>query len=592
MAENLWPALASNLAVTLAIGIVAHVVHATRRYPAFAHILWVLALLKLITPSWIQVHGIAIQAMPFDGILPEGSTTFFDAPGAANAAASVAFEAGTNIGEEAALAEPLSSSWWSSFGTMLVSTNLILSAWFVGVLVFGIVPLVRASALHKLLRRSARPLPIRVRTMSRDVAHAIGLRRVPVVHETEASVAPFTWAMFGRAIVVVPRPVVEALDDAQLCAVLLHEFTHVKRFDPLVRWLEWAVVALHWWNPLAWWIRHRIRIDEELACDAQVLAHGRFDRRNYANSLLSVAECLVTTAVRPPVFASGIDSGGNLERRIKMIAFGRIAVTPRGLRLVAALLAVVVLPMSFARAQDFRAVERRLGAAIEAGELTIDQARIMMDALRKSVASRFLEQKNDRESAKRIAEVREKIAMAVREGKLSKEDARRKLTAYEDALRKDQQNEEMKLRAEKFRSIKDDIREAVKRGAISEKDAKKKLAAAQEKLFSDRKRPEPETDEAKTKQKYEAAVKRIKDAVKDGKLDKKQAEAKLIALKKSIYVDESTDLPARLEKFRLLQDEINAAVREGRLDKNEAKSKLADLQLLYFGGANQDRRGK
>ncbi|MCA8972173.1 MAG: hypothetical protein KDC95_20465 [Planctomycetes bacterium] len=596
MTESLIHALVSNLVVAVAIVCVTHVVHATRRYPAVAHVLWVLALFKLMTPPWLHASFLSLggpgasgHSVPFEtqeltaaASATGGAPGFGVAVGPSDGVPSGGFEVSAWLSGAADLSEWMTTHAWVP--------SLLAAIWLLGALCFAVVPLMRVRALHRLLQRSTVRSSDRIGSLSREVASAIGLRRVPVVQETIARIAPFTWAVFGPARVIVPRSVVESLDDAQLRAVLLHEFTHVQRGDPLVRWLEWAVVVVHWWNPIAWWVRHRLRIDEELACDAHALAHARVDRRNYANSLLSVAECLVTTDVRPPVLASGIDSGGTLERRIKMIAFGRIAAMPRGLRLVAALLAVVVLPMSFARAQDFRAVERRLGAAIEAGELSIDQARIMMDALRRSVASQSRAPKVDSETKSRVDVVRDKLALAVREGKISKEDARRKLTAFEEALRKDQQNEEMKLRAEKLRWVKDELREAVKRGDLSEKEAELKLRATQERVFSDRVRSKPESDEAKAEKKYADAVRRIKEAVKDGKLDEAQAETKLHAIHKSIYEGASEDLPTRLQKFMVIQDEIKAAVREGRMDKSEAKRKLADLQMSYFGGANQDRR--
>ena len=56
----------------------------------------------------------------------------------------------------------------------------------------------------------------------------------------------------------------------------------------------------------------------------------------------------------------------------------------RWLRVCVLLCAVVVLPLGIASAQDYKAVEKRLGEAVANGELSLAQASVMMDALRKA----------------------------------------------------------------------------------------------------------------------------------------------------------------------------------------------------------------
>lgn len=59
---------------------------------------------------------------------------------------------------------------------------------------------------------------------------------------------------------------------------------------------------------------------------------------------------------------------------------------PAALRMAIVAVAICVFPLGFVHAQDFDAVERRLGGAVEAGELSLEQASMMMDALRRSSA--------------------------------------------------------------------------------------------------------------------------------------------------------------------------------------------------------------
>lgn len=69
--------------------------------------------------------------------------------------------------------------------------------------------------------------------------------------------------------------------------VLLHEQTHIRRGDNLWRMLAFALVAIHWFNPIAWVFLKMLLTDLELACDEGVLVKLGPDRRKeYALSLL------------------------------------------------------------------------------------------------------------------------------------------------------------------------------------------------------------------------------------------------------------------------------------------------------------------
>lgn len=81
---------------------------------------------------------------------------------------------------------------------------------------------------------------------------------------------------YGGACVTAPftlgilRPRVYLPDDLQGTArqaVLLHEQTHIRRRDPLTKPLFYAVVCLHWFNPLAWLAFCTFERDMEAACD-------------------------------------------------------------------------------------------------------------------------------------------------------------------------------------------------------------------------------------------------------------------------------------------------------------------------------------
>lgn len=94
---------------------------------------------------------------------------------------------------------------------------------------------------------------------------------------------------------------------------LAHELAHVRRRDYLVRWIEWLACVCFWWNPVVWWARYNLRINEELCCEAQVVSSLKPKPHTYGDSLLKAVEILFYPAHRPPAMASEINSGRLLK---------------------------------------------------------------------------------------------------------------------------------------------------------------------------------------------------------------------------------------------------------------------------------------
>jgi bla regulator protein BlaR1 len=100
-------------------------------------------------------------------------------------------------------------------------------------------------------------------------------------------------AVFGvmRPCLLVPEGLLETLGHHESRLVLLHEMLHIRRRDLLVNWLRTFALALHWFNPLAWIAMRRLRLDQELACDASVLGLiAPPERGDYGRALLKCLE--------------------------------------------------------------------------------------------------------------------------------------------------------------------------------------------------------------------------------------------------------------------------------------------------------------
>ncbi|WP_294268778.1 M56 family metallopeptidase [uncultured Sphingomonas sp.] len=129
------------------------------------------------------------------------------------------------------------------------------------------------------------------RFRTRLLADAETLDAVEGVRVVASDGAPGPLA-FGiwRRYVAFPRDFAERYDADERDLALAHELGHHARGDLIANWIALAVLALHWFNPLAWRAFHAFRADQELANDASVLrGRSRADRHVYACAIVKAA---------------------------------------------------------------------------------------------------------------------------------------------------------------------------------------------------------------------------------------------------------------------------------------------------------------
>ncbi len=82
---------------------------------------------------------------------------------------------------------------------------------------------------------------------------------------------PLAFGVFRRCIAV-PRDFARDYDAHERDLALAHERAHHARGDLIAGWAALALLAAHWWNPVAWLAARAFREDQEFAADAHVLA--------------------------------------------------------------------------------------------------------------------------------------------------------------------------------------------------------------------------------------------------------------------------------------------------------------------------------
>ncbi len=165
---------------------------------------------------------------------------------------------------------------------------------------------------------------------------------------------PFVFGVF-RPKIYIPA----GLTGEETRYIILHEQTHIRRHDHVVKFLAYFILCLHWFNPLAWAAFLLMSADMEMSCDERVLKElGGETKRAYSMSLLSLAAERRIIGGSPLAFGEG----GMKERIKNVLNFKK----PSRVIITAAVVLVAVLSVGFA-------MDRTVGG--RAAEITLDQVR-------------------------------------------------------------------------------------------------------------------------------------------------------------------------------------------------------------------------
>jgi beta-lactamase regulating signal transducer with metallopeptidase domain/predicted nucleic acid-binding Zn-ribbon protein len=148
-----------------------------------------------------------------------------------------------------------------------------------------------------------------------EVRAQVGCRpRIRLVTSSEIDI-PAVFGLF-RPVVILPIHSSTWLED-RLMAVLQHELIHVIRLDWPIRVAARFAATVYWFNPLVWWAKRRLDLEQEMACDEEVLSLGS-RASSYACHLLGIAR---TAVHRPALAVAGLEMArrSDLEERIMSI---------------------------------------------------------------------------------------------------------------------------------------------------------------------------------------------------------------------------------------------------------------------------------
>ena len=243
---------------------------------------------------------------------------------------------------------------------------LLCLVWLVGSAGVILVSVTRIVRFQRLLRSEGATDESLQREVD-QLAAEMGVRTPPLLALLPSRLSPLLWPIGRRARILFPQELVGRLEGAGRRSLFLHELAHLRRRDHWVRFLELIVTAVYWWNPVVWWARREIARWEEECCDACVIAQLPGGRRTYATALLATLEFLSESRPVWPVAASGAVRLQSVRTRLAGILnqqrTGVLTGSSCWLLGVTALFALALGP----------ALTERDGPALEASEAAVEE---------------------------------------------------------------------------------------------------------------------------------------------------------------------------------------------------------------------------
>lgn len=316
MAEPNWLVGSSSVAAVLAIA--AWSVNRFAKRPAVAHVLWVLVLLKLLTPPVFSV-SIPVPMSAWAGQGQKSIPIGVDRSGMHGIQAAI-----VNRPDLHELTSSRPGLLWAS---VWAAGSLVMLLW-----------VVRASRrVNRLIEQRGRFDILSTRQLAGLVANP--KVRTPSVWLIDAIVSPMLVSpMFSRSFwrsksdvkIIVPKALWKQLDEDARGVLLLHEWTHLRRRDWIVRIVEVVSMITFWWHPLVWIAKRQIEDCEETCCDLAAACGHQESRRVYAEAILKTLDFLCEPfernlrEVESRPLASGVGRLPKIEHRLRQIIQGNV----------------------------------------------------------------------------------------------------------------------------------------------------------------------------------------------------------------------------------------------------------------------------
>ena len=309
---------------------------AFRRRPQMTYVLWMLVLVKAVTPPFESAMFSIWNLLPSTGT--ESVT--------ANAVVRQfsAADVSTAPIEQYAVVGNLNGQTWTGvaeeFAGPSISTIAVI-AWACGMLAMLFLSFRAIWRVNHLVRRNTCEDDSRLNKCIYQLASELRMRTRPAAVVLDFPIGPAVRRIL-RPQLLFPKALLAQVSDEHLRLIVLHELMHIRRHDVLAGYFQAAVQVLWWFHPAVWLASGRCSHDRERCCDDGVLMHSRTASSIYAECLLETARTCKNRTWVPMVV--GMSDVTNIRGRMQHIMSFR-ARTPRWIvACFAGLIGMLILP--------------------------------------------------------------------------------------------------------------------------------------------------------------------------------------------------------------------------------------------------------
>jgi len=224
----------------------------------------------------------------------------------------------------------------------LQQTLPVASVLYLTLLLFPFLHLIRNYRYVQVIRRyGLEKIDAQWRLFVKKVAAQMNIKKPVHIWVSEFVSSPVTIGFF-KPVILVPLAVINHLTPQQLEAVLLHELSHIKRYDYLINLIINFIQTILYFNPFVKAFVKIVEREREKSCDEMVMQF-QYDSHEYATALLLLEK---TNYVHKPLALAASGKKNDLLHRVELImgvtkkpsvSFNKLA------GLLAGLLCVIVL---------------------------------------------------------------------------------------------------------------------------------------------------------------------------------------------------------------------------------------------------------
>ncbi|HWY85484.1 MAG TPA: M56 family metallopeptidase [Gemmataceae bacterium] len=273
-----WSQIWQVTALILFVGAIVRVLCKRRNH--LAHVLWMLVILKCLTPplwssptslfSWLQAR--ANESPISESGSPVMRLARYQAPN----------KSSVNLASDGSQA--MDSAFLSSWSMV----DVIMVCWLGGVIICGGVVVVRWLQCRRILRRTRAEVDPDLVSFTSGLARRLGIRGHVRIAVTASPHGPAAMGVLSPTILL--PAALAGKSPGELEPMLAHELIHIRRGDNLFGVLQLFAQVLWWFHPLVWWVNRNASRAIERCCDEEVVASLGCAPAVYARSLLDVLE--------------------------------------------------------------------------------------------------------------------------------------------------------------------------------------------------------------------------------------------------------------------------------------------------------------